>query len=205
MLHLETINADTLELLKKLQSLEELKGARLVGGTALALQLGHRKSVDLDLFTSEANNIDNLTSEIKSISANTKLLSSSKNMRFYFVDGVKVDIVTYPYKWLSNPVCTDNVILASLEDIAAMKISAITNRGTKKDFVDLFFLLKKFSMNQIMEWYKQKYPDAVLFSTIKSLTYFDDAEHDPMPTMLCDCSWEQIKSKIIKQALKYKI
>ena len=132
MLRTFTVTESTLVLLKRLQQVPILSDLRLVGGTALALQLGHRNSVDL----------------------------------------------------------------ASLQDIAAMKLHAITGRGKKKDFIDLYFLLQHFSLEQIIEFYQKKYPQNSLFFVIKSLSYFNDAEMDPMPTMFIDVSWEEMKSTI---------
>lgn len=106
MLHYETIHRDTLELLKKIQSLELFAGTRLVGGTALALQLGHRQSIDLDFFGKMDASLEEIAIELSDF-ANTKPLSSSKAMRFLIVDGVKVDIVNYPYYWIDNPVTED--------------------------------------------------------------------------------------------------
>ena len=135
MLHYETIHPDTLELLRKIQSLEMFKDARLVGGTALALQLGHRKSIDLDFFGSIDASLQEIASAL-STSASVSPLSESSMKRFLIVDGVKVDVVNYPYSWIDEPVIEDGVALAGIKDIAAMKLSAITNRGTRKDFVD---------------------------------------------------------------------
>lgn len=196
MLQYQTVEPATLELIKKLQSLDELQDARLVGGTALALQIGHRKSVDIDLFMSNTVDVNDLLAAIQTITNDVVLLSSSRTMRFLRVNSVKVDVVAYPYKWIDEPVSEDGITLASVKDIAAMKISAITNRGTKKDFIDLYFLLQQFTFQEIIELYKTKYPDAVMFTTLKSLAYFDDAEPEPMPYMLKDLSWEQVKSVV---------
>ena len=135
MLHYETIHPDTLELLRKIQSLEMFKDARLVGGTALALQLGHRKSIDLDFFGSIDASLQEIASALSTF-ASVSPLSESSMKRFLIVDGVKVDVVNYPYSWIDEPVIEDGVALAGIKDIAAMKLSAITNRGTRKDFVD---------------------------------------------------------------------
>ena len=86
--------------------------------------------------------------------------------------------------------------MACLEDIAAMKVSAITGRGTKKDFIDLHFLLTRFDISQILTFYKQKYPEGSEFLVLKSLTYFEDAEKDETPLMLMPHSWSEIKSSI---------
>lgn len=201
MLHLETIEPKTLELLKKLQSLSIFKHSRLVGGTALALQLGHRKSVDLDLF----GNIEAPPEDIQEVcreAGELEISKTSKNINIYWIDGIKVDCVNYPYKWLDECRVLDGVRLASVNDVAAMKISAIINRGTKKDFIDLHFLLQEMSLNHILDLYDQKYPDGSRFIAIKSLTYFEDAEDDPMPFMFNDITWDNVKASIITEVRK---
>lgn len=174
------------------------KDARLVGGTALALQIGHRKSVDLDFFGGVDASLQEITLELSTF-ASVSPLSESRMMRFLIVDGVKVDIVNYPYSWIDEPVIEDGVTLAGIKDIAAMKLSAITNRGTRKDFVDFYFLLKLFSFEELINLYVQKYSAAQLFTALKSLTYFDDAEQDPMPLMMSSLEWEDAKSQIVAE------
>jgi len=195
MLHYTTIEPRTLQLLKQLQSEPIFSGCRLVGGTALALQLGHRNSVDLDLFGSIAASSEEIR-EILSAGHQINIIKESKNINIYVVDGVKVDIVNYRYGWLEDAVKDDIIVLASISDIAAMKIAAIIGRGTKKDFIDLFFLLRTFSLQQILDLYMQKYPDGSMFIAMKSLTYFEDAESDPMPKMFENVSWETVKEFI---------
>ena len=201
MLHRKTIDTSTLELLRKLQSLPELSQTRLVGGTALALQLGHRKSIDLDFFGQMDTSLDEL-SFIISAFAQVKPIASSRMMRFLIVNDVKVDIVSYPYPWLEDPVQEEGIVLAGIKDIAAMKLSAITNRGTRKDFVDLYYLLQHYTLRELIGFYKSKYSDSQFFTVIKSLTYFDDAEKDPMPTMLRSADWDVIKQKITAEIRK---
>lgn len=88
------------------------------------------------------------------------------------------------------------MLLASIKDIAAMKITAIIGRGTKKDFIDIYFLLQQFSLSEILDLYLQKYPDGSLFIALKSLSFFDDAENDPMPIMFENISWGDVKQGI---------
>ena len=202
MLHYETIHPDTLELLRKIQSLEMFANTRLVGGTALALQMGHRKSVDLDFFGKIEASLEEIAAELLTI-ADARPLSSTRSMRFLIVNGVKVDIVNYPYGWIEEPVKEDNLILAGIKDISAMKLSAITNRGTKKDFIDLYFLLKRFSFNELIEFYLKKYAGAQLFTVLKSLTYFEDAEGDPLPVMMDPLNWDEAKSAIVADVNQY--
>ena len=193
MLHYETIIPETHSLLEKLSTLPVLEDARLVGGTALALQLGHRTSVDLDFFGRINADSEDLRDILREV-GRVEVASVSKNINIFWINGVKVDMVNYPYPWLDLPIVEDGVRLASLNDIAAMKISAIVNRGTKKDFIDLYTLLQHFALDEILDMYSRKYSDGSLFIVMKSLTYFDDAETDPMPNVLNDTTWETVKT-----------
>lgn len=195
MLHYETIDSATLELLKQLQSIQLFEQLRLVGGTALALQLGHRKSIDLDL----SGNIDSDVLEINNVLSrlgNITQLRDSTNIHIYQVNGIKVDIVNYTYPWLSGIIQFDELRIAGYEDIAAMKIAAITGRGTKKDFIDLYFLLKELPLYEMINLYQRKYKDGSVFMALKSLVYFEDAEKDEMPNMLVNIDWGVVKEAI---------
>lgn len=197
MLFLNAVEPSTLSLLKRLQALPALADTRLVGGTALAMQLGHRISVDLDIF-GRWNYSEDLT-DIFSLIGQTEKESGTPNgrMAFFYIDGVKVDCVAYDmYEWLEPPVEEDEVRLASIRDIAAMKINAITNRGTRKDFVDMARLLDDYSLNDIFAWYREKYPAANPALAMRSLSYFVDAEKMPMPRMLIPFDWEEAKDRI---------
>ncbi|RHI07230.1 hypothetical protein DW182_13610 [Bacteroides sp. AM16-24] len=198
MLCLSTIEPSTLELLKKLQQLPELRDTRLVGGTALALQLGHRKSIDLDFFGTINCDTQELVDAIKSVATLT-ILKESPHIHIYLIDGIKVDIVNYKYPWLDEVVLKQGIRMASFKDIAAMKITAVVGRGTKKDFIDIAFLLCHFSLDEILSFYSLKYNDGSIFMAMKSLAYFDDAENEPMPDMFVNQSWEQIKEYILSK------
>lgn len=198
MLYLETVESSTLELLKKLQRLPVLEQTRLVGGTALALQLGHRKSIDLDFFGTIDCEAEYLRESIAGIASLT-ILKESPHIHIYIVDGIKVDIVNYKYPWLDDVVLEQGLRLASVSDIAAMKITVIIGRGTKKDFIDIAFLLHHFSLEEILHFYAAKYNDSSVFMAMKSLAYFDDAEADPMPDMFVNQSWQQVKAYILSK------
>ena len=202
MLHYETIEQSTLDLLKRIQSISELSGLRLVGGTALALILGHRKSIDLDFFGRIEESPEELAYYMSQL-GETEILKASKNINTFLVDNVKVDFVNYHFEWIQQPLQTDGLILAKQKDIAAMKLSAITGRGTKKDFIDLYYLLKQYSLSEIFEFYSEKYPAGSHFLTLRSLLYFEDAEKTVMPKMLDkSLTWETIKEKIIRETKK---
>lgn len=182
--------------------MEEFSELCLVGGTALALQLGHRKSIDLDFFglvEFEQLAINELFIGFNSV----EVLQKTKNINIFEINDVKVDFVNYSYPWLQKAVIIDGVLMAHKEDIAAMKIAAVTGRGSKKDFVDLYFLLQDYSLQQILDFYTQKYFDASIYLAIKSLSYFDDADQEENPEMIMAISWETIKARIKHEVRKY--
>ena len=203
MLSFCTIVPDTLELLRRLTQEPFLKDCRLVGGTALALQYGHRSSIDLDFFGSFDIDGQEMHEILKSYGIVEKQKIST-NIRIFDINGVKVDIVNYSiYPWLEAPVEEDGLRLASPKDIAAMKINAIEGRGSRKDFVDIYFLLHHFTLEEILDFYAKKYPNYSLYRALMSLTYFVDAEKFDMPKMFVDFDWEQGKSFILNKVKEY--
>ncbi len=201
MLYNSTITTKTLQLLLELQQVKELKDFLLVGGTSLALQIGHRISIDLDLFSSSKVDISQIPNQIAHL-GKIRIINQSPSVLNLFIDEIKVDFVSNQYGFFNPSVLEDNLNLASIPDIAAMKLSAITGRGSKKDFVDLFFILKIFSLTELFTFYKKKYPDGEEFLVFKSLTYFEDAEIEPMPKMVNPIEWDEIKNRIISEVRK---
>jgi hypothetical protein len=202
MLHYQTIESGTLELLRKLMQTDEFKELRLVGGTSLALQIGHRNSIDIDMFgilEADEFEIDKILNKIGSIT----VLKKTKNINIYLIDGTKVDLVNYHYPWLGETITEDNLRLAGTKDIAAMKLAAVTGSGTKKDFIDLSFLLKIYSLEEMLGFYKLKYNDASEILALKSLTYFEDADTEEDPRMLMSMNWEKVKDLITISMQKY--
>lgn len=203
MLHLQTILPDTLELLKRLSAQPEMQGMRLVGGTSLALQYGHRQSVDLDFFGKLTVSQDDILSMMERMGS-YRLRNRTSSILQLIVDGVMVDIVDYSrYPWIDDPVCHEGVTLASPKDIAAMKINAIEGRGSRKDFIDIYLLLQHYSMDDLLAFYSQKYPNYSIFRALLSLTYFDDAESEAMPIMFIPDTWDDIKAHISATVSKY--
>lgn len=195
MLHFETIEPKALDLLKKIQANSHFSVTRLAGGTALALQIGHRKSIDLDFFGNIELEPTELGEELKTFGS-VITRSANRKIQRYMVCNIQLDFVQYDYPWLDESITINGLRLASPRDIAAMKLSAITNRGTRKDFVDLAFLLRQFSLHDMLQFYKNKFSDGEIFSVLKSLVYFNDAEEDPMPNMLVPFDWKAAKQQI---------
>ena len=203
MLSIQTIHPNTLELLKNLASQPELAQTRLVGGTALALQYGHRQSIDLDFFGALPEDKDELVEMTRRV-GNVLVTNRSKMIVQTVVNQVKVDFVDYSrYAWIDDPVQGNGFFLASDKDIAAMKVNAIIGRGTRKDFIDLYVLLQHYSLTEILEFYKQKYPEFSEYRALLSMTYFEDAEMQDMPKMFIDTPWDEMKSTIIQAVKAY--
>lgn len=201
MLQVQTVSPELLELLKQIMKSEFFSDFILVGGTALALQIGHRNSIDLDFFGNFEIDESEILTELEKF-GNVMKSASSKNILVCTVNDIKVDFVNYKYPFLDNHINIEGIRMASPKDIAAMKLNAIEGRGTKKDFIDLFFLLNQFSLVEMIEFYNQKYVDHTDFMMLKSLTYFSDADLLPQPKMFVDFNWENCKSKILENYLK---
>jgi hypothetical protein len=202
MLHLKSIDSSTLELLNQLMRLPALFETRLVGGTALALQSGFRKSVDIDLFGTINTEEFELTKQLRTL-GKLSLVKNSVNIHIWMINGIKVDIVNYPYSWISECLEENGLRLSGKADIAAMKLSAITGRGSKKDFFDIFFLLKEFNLEQMLQFYLRKFPEGTLFLVLKSLLYFGDAEKDIDPILFRPLSWKKVKERISTEVERY--
>lgn len=174
----------------------------LVGGTALALQIGHRISIDLDLFTHEDYDQQNIWSVIQSMGEAERLVDKPPFLQVRLND-VKIDFLKFPYSFVQDYTVIDEVRLAPIKLIAVMKLLAIARRGVKKDFVDLYFILKQYSLHEVVGFFSQLLPNVDLFHILKSLTYFDDAEPDADPKMLEKVSWKDVKRSISEATNHY--
>ena len=195
MLQTKTVRPNTYALLKKLMGLEILSSFNLAGGTSLSLQIGHRTSTDLDFFGKTDINFDFVKTEIIA-DFDFHVQHDTKNILIGFIDGVKVDFVRYKYDLLNPPIVKDGIRLLSVEDIGCMKLSAIIGRGRKRDFFDLFFIMKQIPFGDLLNLYQSKYYDGSLQLILKSIVYFDDAESDEYPFLFEEVSWEEVKESI---------
>lgn len=201
MLQTQTIESRTLDLLKQIMSLELLEPYYLAGGTALALQVGHRMSYDLDIFGKLPIPHESILEQLTKL-GEVIVTDNFDNVSRFEVNKIKVDIVRYRYNLLKPLVNVDGIRLASLEDIAAMKIYAIVSRGVKRDFFDLYTFLGMFSLSEMIDLASAKYPESVKLHIIKSLIFFDDAEEDEDPRMFKTITWGQVKEKIKEEVKK---
>ncbi len=198
MLQTQTVRPDTFALLKELMAMESLKDFNLAGGTSLALQIGHRTSTDLDLFAKTALDFNLLKIEI-STEYDYIIEHNTKNILIGFLNGIKVDFVRYKYDLIVPPRVEEGIRLLSIEDIGCMKLAAITGRGKKRDFFDLYYILKKIPLEKLLDLYQSKFYDSSLQLVLKSITYFEDAESDEDPNLFEELSWNEVKENI-KQA-----
>lgn len=199
MLQKQTIGKGTLGLLKKLMKEPELNQFVLVGGTALALQIGHRKSIDLDFFSKEKFD-QNLINDFLVEKYNFQTTNINNAILNGFIGDIKIDFVPHQYKYVSPPLVKNSIRLSSLEDISAMKLNAIVRSGQRlKDFVDIAYLSSIFTLNQMLDFYVIKYPNSNKIIAVKALGYFDDINHEEKIDMINkNCyNWETIKNAIL--------
>lgn len=195
MLHFEAVSSGTLDLLIRLCRVKCLEPFALAGGTSLALRFGHRLSVDLDFFSPEPFSGEGLLAELREKFEVTESILHGGGMGL-FVEGVKVDVVTYRYPLLAPFEVVEGIRLFSLPDVVGMKLSAVSNRGAKKDFFDVAELVGQFGLARLVDIYRNKYPTQDSVILLRSLVYFEDAEFEPEPVSLKGESWEGVKAGI---------
>jgi hypothetical protein len=172
----------------------------LAGGTAVALHLDHRRSVDLDWFGQDV--IDDplqLADEIRARGISFNIVSTDAGTLHGIVDGVQVSLLNYRYPPLEPIIECESLAcdLASLLDLATMKLAAVEHRGSKKDFIDVYAIAtERVPLSTMIAAYQRRYSVSDIGRLLCSLTYFDDAEDDPMPAMLWPVGWDQVKASI---------
>jgi len=201
-----TPQKNTKQLLDKLKKIKLLRDFYLSGGTGLALQIGHRESKDLDFFSQKDFQPELLQKELEKIGKleNVQLEKGTLNC---FIDKVQIQFLHYPYKLLEKKVNWQNIFVSSVLDIACTKLLTISSRGSKKDFIDLYFLLEKYPLPLLFEKLKDKYPktDYNLPHILKSLVYFEDADKQPPPRMHKKVTWEEVKKRLKREVKNFKI
>ncbi len=203
MLQFNALRPATLDVLKVTMNEPLLNDFVLVGGTCLALHYGHRISEDIDLFVWQKFDVDYFLMELsKTLQFTIKIKTPIGS--HIFINGVKTDILYFPAKPIQPVIKEEGVRLLSTADIAAMKMNTIANRGAKKDFYDVYYLLKEYSLSDQIKFFKQKFSTQDLFGLQRSLNYFADADRQEDPILLKDKSltWEKVKRTIIEETRK---
>jgi hypothetical protein len=203
--HKETVTEELFDVLKDLMSIESLLSFRLVGGTALALQMGHRKSIDIDFFSNEKMSKKAIVASLENKFAGVECVTTSYSVNAR-IKGVRIDIFddwSVPFKM--PPLVMDGIRLGSLEDLAAFKLTAFTERREKKDYVDLYFLFKELGGLVLLQQYKNYNPLLSPKSLLFAMNEIDTAESNKsvMPEMLVPFSWEQAKISMKSVAREY--
>jgi len=197
--HSEVLSRNQERVLAELGPLLTARGFYLVGGTAVALHLGHRRSVDLDWFTAERM-IDplGLAQHLRELPVPFVAEQVAPGTLHGSVRRVRLSLLEYRYPLLGSPCNWQRCArLASRKDLAAMKIAAVTQRGSKKDFVDIYALANRsFSLRQMLRCYQRKYAIQDIAHVLYSLAYFDDADRERMPTMIWEVKWPTVKDTI---------
>ncbi len=193
----ELILPATFTLIQELQTLDELKEFYLVGGTALTLQLGHRNSVDIGLFTQQEFNAQELLDMLKEKYA-IEVIYRSKNSIITIINSIKVDFIRHNYAYINPPLTEEAITFLSMKDITAMKLNAITQSGKRlKDFIDAYYLLQHFSLTMMLDFFAIKYPQTNPLIPLKAINYFDEIDEniDP-PKLLKPLPLAEIKNRI---------
>jgi hypothetical protein len=202
------LSKDQIDLIAQLEFIEK-KGFYLAGGTALALQLGHRTSMDFDFYTDQEFDSQELWNEFSSRFTSLAASRIEPETLLARVEGVGVSFFRYPYKLLKPVTEFETIDLAAIEDIAAMKIAAVVQRGVRRDFVDIFYLLQRYGIKDLVGWTIKKYPGYQQTLILKGLIYFDDAEEENLARGIKivdkSFSWEKAKQRIFEAVKAYQL
>lgn len=198
----KALSRQTFRAIERLGRAQVLPQAYLAGGTALALHLGHRESEDLDFFTDKAFNETILIEKLKRLGEFEVKESAWRTILGRFME-VKFSIFYYQYPLLEQTIDFKDIKIASKQDIAAMKLQAIGDRGAKRDFIDLFFLGNELTLETVFDLYGQKFGklEERKYHLLRGLRYFEDAERDLLPVMYQPLDWQEVK-RFFRQEVK---
>lgn len=202
-LHVETLPKGTNSVLQSIKQISNIQDFYLSGGTALSLQLGHRESEDLDFFIKKSFNPQLLQQNLLQYGKLEDVMINEGTLNL-FINGVELQFLQYPYDLLEALIPWNGIYLSSVTDIACTKLITISDRGSKKDYIDLYVILQQMSLQELFTKLQEKYKNVEynLPHILKSLIYFTDAGEQPMPKMHIDLTWEQTKTFITEQVKK---
>ena len=198
--HFEVLPEIQQKVLRRLAPIVDQDGFYLAGGTAIALQMGHRQSIDFDWFRDQSlDDPHQYAGRLRRRGLAWQLEQAAPGTLHGTVDGVKVSFLYYQYPLIEERVTISghSCTMASLRDLGCMKLAAVAQRGSRKDFVDIWALVEHgFELSEMLAGYRKKYATDDIAHLLTSLTYFDDAELEPMPVMLIDIAWVDIRDAI---------
>jgi hypothetical protein len=202
--HEKVLPQHSLELLTSLEAdpSPQLAGWTLAGGTGLAFHLGHRVSEDLDFFRTDDRDVLELHA-VLAAHGDYETLQAADHTLTVLIQGTKLSFFRVRDPFLFDPLPFRFFSIASIRDIALMKLAAVSGRGSRKDFADLFVILQdEPTLETYFDLLPRKYGPSRFntYHILKSLTYFDDAESEPAPRMLVPFDWEECKAFFIRQA-----
>jgi hypothetical protein len=176
----------------------------LASGTALALHLGHRRSRDLDFYTREPLQAEIVAKQLEQAGRFTISLLKHPHTTLDTFNDVKMSLFFYDYPLIGTFTYFHEMAIASIEDIGAMKLAAISGRATKRHYVDLYVICQMYTLETLFNWYDEKYGKLAnnIYILIRAIGYFDDAESDPMPDMLTHLKWDNIKNFFTTESLR---
>ena len=180
-------------------------GAYLGGGSAVALHLGHRFSEDFDWFTRDTVSPAALAKDLESLGVPVKVTQNTEGTFLAQVDSIQWSVFRYRYPLISVPAEYEGCSVAGLRDLAAMKMTAIVQRTTKRDYVDLHAMLvgARLSLGDVITTMSRKYPGLDPAVAMRALTYFTDVEEQAMPKMIARTTWEDVKAGLVEVSRKY--
>lgn len=200
MWHPEVLEPATEATIRTLTSASFMRAFYLAGGTGLALRLGHRRSMDLDFFSQQPVDEEALLRDLQR-PGKLSVISKAKETLEVHLSGTRVSFMSYPYPLLFPFDVYAGLHVADARDIACMKVSAVSSRGTRRDFTDLYVVSKIYGLGELVELFEKKYSRVGYnrVHVLKSLTFFEDAEKDPPPAFLMDFSWEELKKFFLQE------
>lgn len=195
--HPESVSEGALALLRSLSEMAELQGAALGGGTSLALVHGHRRSIDLDFFFESSFDPLGLQEALAERFASIGIVNRTQGSLCAVIQGVKVDFLRHSYPLLQAYADIEGIRILSVPDLAAMKVNAVANRGSKKDFSDLLLLHERgIPLRDSLKSFCLKYGQEGKFLAIRSLNWFGDTEGEPDPVYLNGWTWEGVRTRM---------
>lgn len=203
-MHYEILDDDRKKILPKLEKWKS--DYVLAGGTALALRIDHRDSADFDFFTERNINTTVLYQEIEQVFSGQRVekIQEENNTLSVLIDNeIRLSFMTYPYRSVSIPTDEPFLRIASIEDIACMKLSAITGRASNKDYIDLYYILHQIPLHRLLEFAQQKFPNFNANLALKSLVYFEDISEEPIRfrkgKRVTHKEWQSFLEKIVRE------